>query len=71
MARDHIVDDLHKVREALAERFGNDIQAICADAQRRQGSEGHRVVSLAPRPVVAASTRESAAQQTHAASRDR
>jgi SpoVK/Ycf46/Vps4 family AAA+-type ATPase len=68
MARDHIVEDLHKVREALAERFGNDIQAICADAQRRQDSEGHRVVSLAPRPVVV-SSRESAAQQTVAASR--
>jgi hypothetical protein len=69
MARDHIVEDLHKVREALAERFGNDIQTICADAQRRQDSEGHRVVSLAPRPAVVVSSHESAAQQTVAASR--
>lgn len=61
MARDPIVEDLHRVREAYAERFGNDLHAICADAQRKQGSEGHRVVPLAPRPAVTSKKRESAA----------
>ena len=61
MARDSIVEDLHKVREAYAERFGNDLRAICADAQRKQGGAGHRVVSLAPRPAAKTSGRESAA----------
>lgn len=61
MARDPIVEDLHKVREAYAERFGNDLRAICSDAQRKQGGQGHRVVPVAPRPAAKNKTRESAA----------
>jgi hypothetical protein len=61
MARDPIIEDLHKVRESIAERFGNDLHAICADAQRKQGSDGHRVVRLSPRPALKKIGRESAA----------
>jgi hypothetical protein len=61
MKRDPIIEELHKVREAYAARFGNDLTAICADAQQRQGGEGHRVATLAPRPVVKKPQRESAA----------
>jgi hypothetical protein len=60
MARDPIIEDLHKVRESIAERFGNDLRAICADAQLKQGSDGHRVVCPAPRPVREKARRESA-----------
>jgi hypothetical protein len=52
MARDPIIEELHKIREAYAERFGNDLHAIVADAVRTQGSDGRRVVRLAPRPVL-------------------
>jgi hypothetical protein len=52
MTRDPIVEDLHKVREAYAKRFGNDLRAICADAQQKQGGEGHRVVPTAPRTAI-------------------
>jgi hypothetical protein len=52
MARDPIIEELHKVRESIAERCGNDLRAIYADAQRTQGADGHPVVRLAPRPAV-------------------
>ena len=39
MARDPIVEDLHKVREAYAERFGNDLRAICADASESKAMQ--------------------------------
>lgn len=61
MKRDPIIEELHKVREAYAERFGNDLRAICADAQQKQGSAGHRVVSLQPRPVASKLQRNPAA----------
>jgi hypothetical protein len=61
MARDPIIEELHKVREAIAERFGNDLRAIFADAVRTQGSDGRRVVRLAPRPVLKKPGHESAA----------
>jgi len=61
MTRDPIIEELHKVREAIAERFGNDLGAICADAQQKQGKDGHPVVRLAPRPVVKKAGHESAA----------
>jgi hypothetical protein len=52
VARDPIIEELHKIREAYAERFGNDLHAIVADALQRQGSDGRPVVRLAPRPVI-------------------
>jgi hypothetical protein len=61
MARDPIIEELHKVREAIAERFGNDLRAICADAQLKQGGDGHRVVRPAPRLVRKKAGHESAA----------
>jgi hypothetical protein len=61
MARDPIIEDLHKVREAYAERFGNDLRAISADARRKQGSRGHRVVPVPPHTAGKTKTRESAA----------
>ena len=61
MKRDPIIEELHKVREAYAGRFNNDLRAICADAQQKQGEEGHRVVTLAPRPVAKKPQRNSAA----------
>ena len=61
MKRDPIIEELHKVREAYAERFDNDLRAICADAQLKQGETGHRVVRLEPRPVEKKDQRNSAA----------
>jgi hypothetical protein len=51
MARDPIVEEIHKTREEIAKRFGNDLRAIAADARKRQGQHGHPVVKTAPRPA--------------------
>ena len=37
---DTTIDDIHRTRERLAERFGGDIKAILDDARRRQAASG-------------------------------
>jgi hypothetical protein len=61
MAQDPIVQEIHKVREAYAMRFGNDLRAICNDAQKKQGRDGRKVVRAAPRPASGKSKSETAA----------
>ncbi len=40
---DTTIDEIHKTRERLAEKFGGDIKAILADARRRQAESGRPV----------------------------
>jgi hypothetical protein len=61
MPKDPIVEELHRMREEQAARFGNDLHAICEDARRRQGQDGRRVVPASPRPAVAEAIDEAAA----------
>ena len=49
MATDPIVQGIHKVREEYAERFGNDLKAIVADARSKQGRDGREVVRATPK----------------------
>lgn len=51
MTNDPIVEEIHRVREVIAERFNNDLQAIADDARRRQADSGRSTVSLLPRRV--------------------
>jgi hypothetical protein len=51
MAQDTIVEEIHRVREEYAARFGNDLAAICKDAQKRQGRDGRKVAPVMPKPV--------------------
>ena len=49
--KDEIIEEIHKLREAHAARFNNDLLAICKDAQQRQGKDGRKVVQAAPKPA--------------------
>jgi len=41
--RDTTIGDIHRTRARLGAKFGHDIQAILADARRRQAESGHPV----------------------------
>ena len=45
MELDPIVEQVHRVREVIARRFGDDLHAICEDARRRSKESGRETVS--------------------------
>jgi uncharacterized protein (UPF0335 family) len=49
MSKDPIVDEVRRIREAEAAKYGFDVKAILAASKRRQRRSRHRVVSLAPK----------------------
>ena len=54
MAKDPIVDEVRRVREALAARHGFDVQAILAASKKRQRRSAHKVVSFVPKKKLSA-----------------
>ena len=40
---DTTIEEIHRTRERLAEKFGGDIKAILADAGRRQAESGRPI----------------------------
>jgi hypothetical protein len=53
--RDEIVEEVRKAREEYARKFNFDLDAICADLQRREKLSGRPVVLLPKRtPAVTA-----------------
>jgi hypothetical protein len=46
---DDIVLEVRKIREAYAQQFGYDLQAIHRDLKEQEQASGRRIVSLAPR----------------------
>jgi hypothetical protein len=46
---DDIVLEVRKVREAYAQQFGFDLQAIHRDLKAQEQASGRRIVSLPPR----------------------
>jgi len=54
MARDPIVDEVRRVREDLAARYGFDVKAILAASKKRQGRSPHKVVSFVPKKKLSA-----------------
>jgi hypothetical protein len=46
MYKDPIVEEVRKHRQARSARFGYDIEAMAADARKREGKSGHRIVNL-------------------------
>ena len=50
MWKDDIVEEVRKVREALAARKNFDLKTVLADARKRQNESGHRVVSFVSKP---------------------
>lgn len=51
MARDEIVDEIRRIRDAYAKQFNYDLDAICRDLQEKQRLSGRKVVSLPPRRI--------------------
>jgi hypothetical protein len=49
MKPDPIVEEVHQIRAAISERFGNDLRAICDDARQRQQAGPGRTTSRPPR----------------------
>lgn len=51
MWQDPIVEEIHKLREALAAKFQYDVQALGKFFQEQQRAEHREVVTRAPRHV--------------------
>ena len=47
--KDPIVEEVRKIREEHAARFGNDLRAIYEDLKRAERQSGRTVVSLPPK----------------------
>ena len=46
MAKDYIVEEVRRVREIQAAKYGFDVKAILHGARKRQRRSGHKVVSF-------------------------
>ena len=46
---DSIVEEVRKIRDEHARKFGYDLAAICADIRRHQAECGRRIVRLTPK----------------------
>ena len=51
MTPDPIVEEVHRTRQAIAQRFDNNLGAICEDARKRQAASGRKVVQRSPRKL--------------------
>jgi hypothetical protein len=51
MDHDEIIDEVRALREAYAEQFGFDVDALYRDVKERERKGGRKIVSLEPRPV--------------------
>jgi hypothetical protein len=54
MAKDPIVDEVRRVRQDLAAKYGFDIKAILMASKKRQRRTTHKVVSLVPKKKLSA-----------------
>jgi hypothetical protein len=54
MSRDPIVDEVRRVREVEAAKYGFDVKAILAASKRRQRRSRHKVISLVSRKKLSA-----------------
>jgi len=54
--RDTTIEDIHRTRRRIAEKFGHDITAIVEDAKQRQATSGHEIWKPQPKPSPAPSS---------------
>lgn len=54
MAKDYIVDEVRRVRETQAAKYGFDVKAILEAARKRQLRSGRKVVSVLPKKRLSA-----------------
>lgn len=52
MSTNPILTELQTIRREYAERFNQDLHAICEDARRKQGQHGRRVVIAVPKAFI-------------------
>ena len=43
---DQVIEELWRIKDAMAREYGNDIARLAADLRARQGEQGHPVVDL-------------------------
>jgi hypothetical protein len=49
MWRDPIVEEIHRIRDEQAKKFGYDLHAICEDIRAKQATSGRTLVTRPPR----------------------
>jgi hypothetical protein len=49
--KDPIVEEVRRAREAHAQQFNYDLDAICADLRKREKASGRPTVSLPPKRI--------------------
>jgi hypothetical protein len=49
MWRDPIVEEIHRIRDEQARKFGYDLHAICEDIRKKQPTSGRPLVTRPPR----------------------
>jgi hypothetical protein len=54
MSKDPIVDEVRRVREDLAAKYGFDVRAILAASKKRQDRSNRKIVSLVPKKKLSA-----------------
>jgi hypothetical protein len=54
MNPDPILEEVHRAKEAVAAKYGFDVQKMVEDMMKRQGEDGREVVKLPPRKIEAA-----------------
>jgi hypothetical protein len=54
MAKDPIVDEVRRVRQDLAAKYGFDVRAMLTASKKRQQRSSHKVVSLVSRTKLSA-----------------
>ena len=54
MASDPIVDEVRRIRQDLAAKYGFDIKAILGASKKRQSRSRHKVVSFVPKKKLSA-----------------
>jgi hypothetical protein len=58
MPNDPIVEEVRAIRDAYARQFGDDLDAIGEDLERRQRERSAPPVTLAPRPAAPTEVRQ-------------
>lgn len=54
MAKDHIVEEVRRVREEQAAKYSFDVKAILAAAKKGQRRSGRKIVSFLPKKSLSA-----------------
>jgi hypothetical protein len=51
MEADPIIEEVRRIRQEYARRFGYDLRAVAADLRKREQQHPERLVSFPPKPV--------------------